>query len=410
MEQLEGQDLAIHKILNGDNVFVTGSGGVGKSWVVNQVKTPKTMLCAFSGIAALNIGGVTCHKAFDLPTSVVGIKDYSKRMRVKYFDSLGNPLVDRIIIDEISMLRTDYFDLIEHRLRKQAGNDKPFGGVQVVVVGDFYQIPPIVSRADKQQYYFEQGYRSRFCFTSPSWDFEMVKLETVYRQEERGQVNLLNAVRKNTGRCKHALDVLNTRTLTYNRDVHMLNLCTFNKDADDVNNYWFDQLNTPASSFRASKMGTWAPSELPVPEVLNLKVGCRVIICANDADGAYVNGQRGVVRSLYPEVVVDVSAQGSVSINSFTWERHEYRNGERVVVGEYKQLPLRLGWAISIHKSQGMTLEGAAINTGRGCFDHGQLYVALSRVKDLRNMSVVTPLRMSDVNVEESVKQFYGDD
>lgn len=412
-DELRGQELAIYRILSGENVFVTGGGGCGKSWIIRKVTDSSTILCAPSGIAALNIGGTTCHKVFGLPTTVVTDEDYNiGPPSVK--DTLGDRNLKRIVIDEVSMLRADYLDLIDWKLKTIRKNDKPFGGIQMVVVGDFYQIPPIVSNYDKEQYYIEEGYESRFCFTSPSWNFETVELKKVFRQNDKRQVNILSSIRKKDKNHQAALNIIQRESKPHDKTNPSINLCVFNKDVDNINNYWFNQLDTKKKTFFADYTGQWTESEKPVASKLDLKVGAKVVICANHPEGMYQNGMMGTVKSINNFGIV-VNKQGTdedLIIEEHKWERYKYRKGKsgvtKYVDATYKQYPLKLGWAISIHKSQGMTLDAATINVGRGCFEHGQLYVALSRVKDLRNLSFVNHVPPNNVIVQQEVKEFYG--
>lgn len=410
-DELRGQELAIYQILSGRNVFVTGGGGCGKSWIIRKVTDKNTILCAPSGIAALNIGGSTCHKVFRLPTTVVTNEDY--RLDKNTRDTLSSSNLKRIVIDEVSMLRADYLDLIDWKLKKARNNNKPFGGIQMVVVGDFYQIPPIVSNYDKDQFYVEEGYKSRFCFTSKAWDFFMVELKKVFRQSDKRQINILKSIRKRDHNHQKALRVIQKEAKPHNKTDSSINLCVFNRDVDNINDYWFNQLSTPKNTFYADFTGTWTAAEKPVADKLELRVGARVVLCANHPEGMYQNGERGTVKSINTFGIVVTKESGSdIIVEENTWERHRYKKESgsvsKYVDATYTQYPLKLGWAISIHKSQGMTLDAATINVGRGCFEHGQLYVALSRVKDLRNLSFVEYIQPTNIIVQKEVQDFYG--
>lgn len=408
---LRGQELAIYKILNGENVFVTGGGGCGKSWIIRKVTDSNTILCAPSGIAALNIGGSTCHRIFRLPTTVVTEEDYRLDSATRQVLNAKN--LKRIVIDEVSMLRADYLSLIDWKLKQARNNNLPFGGIQMVVVGDFYQIPPIVSNYDKEQYYQEEGHSSRFCFSSDSWNFEKVELRKVFRQSDKRQINILKSIRRKDKNHKHALDIIQKEATPHDKTNSSINLCVFNRDVDNINNYWFKQLKTPSKTFFANYSGKWSESEKPVTTRLELKVGAKVVICANHPEGAYQNGMMGTVKSMnnYGIVVTKDSDQQDVIVEEHKWERVKYNKGsegvKKTVDATYQQYPLKLGWAVSIHKSQGMTLEAATINVGRGCFEHGQLYVALSRVKDLRNLSFVNYVSPNNIIVQKEVQEFY---
>jgi len=407
----EKQKKAIESICNGENIFLSGPGGVGKSFVVGKVYNNETLVCAPSGIAALNVGGITCHRAFGLPLNVVLPKNYYDSLPDSTQAFLMSAKKPRIIIDEISMVRADMLHLIDQKLQRFFRNNKPFGGVQVVVVGDFLQIPPIVNSNDRDEYYVGQGYISRYCFSSPSWNFRMIALTEVIRQEDKRQVAMLGAIRKNTDKSARALRAITSGAKPYepNSDIH---LCTINKRANDINGCEYTKVQAKEHTFFARYTGKWSESERPVDELLRLKEGCRVIITQNNPEGLYMNGDRGTVIKIDGQTIVVLKDDNQeVLIEKGNWERFKYvRSGdhvEPVVEATYEQYPLKLGWAISIHKSQGMTLDNASIDVARGCFEHGQLYVALSRVRNLENLSFVSHVGPHNIIVDQEVIDFY---
>lgn len=406
------QQQAIDLINSGENIFLTGAGGVGKSYVIKKVTTPNTLLLAPTGIAALNIGGSTCHKAFKLPLGLPTDKD--KSFVHKDLKSLfsGNK-VTRIIIDEVGMLRTDVLELINTRLQKVKGNKLPFGGIQMVLVGDFFQLEPIVNYQERTR--FNQLYESPFCFSSEVFaDFHTIELTKVYRQEDERQVKILEALRKGTNYKDKALQCIIQEAAPYDQTQDKLHLCAYKKDAEKVNQYWANQLKGKTHTFRAKlggKKATW--SEAPVPLEVKLKIGSKVIICANSPDESYVNGDRGTVTGISKTFVTVKLLDGrEVEVDEFTWEKYGYKGTgkgfTKMVESSMAQIPLALGWAISIHKSQGMTLEDVVLDTGKGCFSHGQLYVALSRIKDLRRLSLTKPIELRELIVKQEVKDFYN--
>lgn len=427
-DSLEGQDKAIYHIVKGDNVFISGPGGVGKSWVINKVKTSRTLIAAPTGIAAINVGGVTCHSLFGLPTSVVEKDDFYKPLPDKTLMLLQDERVDKIIIDEVSMLRYDQIVLIEAKLRKALDNSLPWGGVQIVMVGDFYQLSPFVRNVvkygeiiDNQVKKFWDEYPSLFAFQSKAWNFKGVMLEKVIRQDDERQVKMLGHVRKNTHLAKKALHFIQKEAREYDPFYDAVTLCTTNNGADVINQEWYKRNKKPMeNTYRARDTG-WGET-LPVDSTIKLKPGTKVILCVNNYEEDFRNGERGTVVFMYKDsadvMIGSGDNQRKVNVKPYTWQKNSYEKGRdgnpiQTVEAEFTQLPIKLGWAITINKSQGMTLESANIDVGTGCFTHGQLYVALSRVKDLKELSFVKPLKYErDLNRNHSqeVEDFYNEE
>lgn len=402
------QQQAIEMIKSGKNIFITGSGGVGKSWVINQVTDKHTIVTAPTGIAALNVKGITCHKAFGLPIGIPQRSDYAKSNR-NVNNLFGGTGIKRIIIDEVGMLRADYLDLINHRLQQARYNKLPFGGIQVVLVGDFYQLEPIVS--EMEQPYFYKSYKTPFAFGAKCWNFDTIELSKVYRQSDERQIQLLNSVRKKESDYTQSLAEISSMSL--DTDDGCLHLCSYKKDASTINTRYYDQVQGTKKTYTSYISGHWNDSEKAVDDVINLKVGCKVLICANDKLGMYVNGDRGTVVALHNDSIdVQLESGEAVNVEYFTWEKYKYNkvgsSFSKDVDGMFKQLPVRLGWAVVIHKAQGMSLDNVSLDIGRGCFSHGQLYVALSRIRDLTKLHLSRPIREEDVIVRPEVKEFYG--
>lgn len=408
------QQDAIDLINTGENVFVTGGAGRGKSHVIRQVTDRNTILAAPTGIAALNVSGMTCHRTFGLPVGLPTPNDYAT-ISSKAKKLLSNKNLKRIIIDEIGMVRADTLDLINHRLQQARGNKLPFGGVQMVVVGDFFQLSPIVSAREKTLFY--KNYATSFAFGSSAWDFTTVELEKAYRQDNDIHVKVLDSFRKKDKWAGRAFEWLGENTLPYDgAGEDLLHLCCYKEDAARINKIHYSRLTTEEHTFYGETNNSKWSNDVAVPEIVKLREGAHVIIRANDPEGAYTNGQRGIVKKLFANsVIVAIEHNGfeeEVEVTPFTWETYAYnataKGLTKEVEWQYSQIPLQLGWAITIHSSQGMTLDGVAVDVGRGCFSHGQLYVALSRAKDLENMSIASPISMHDLIVDRDVKQFYG--
>lgn len=402
----EGQQNAINAVFSGKNVYISGVGGVGKSWVIKKITDDTTVLCSPTGVSALNIGGITMHKAFGIPPHYPLPADFAN---VNPALKKAFSKVKRVIIDEIGMCQSYVLDFIDHRLKQFKNNNLPFGGVQMVVVGDFAQLECIVTKDQKPL--VDAHYKSAFAFDAHCWNFEECELTQVMRQSDVEQVELLGKVRLKLDGYKEALKTIQSNALPYSLCKDTLHLCCYNKDADNINHHWYLSIQNPEVVYEGEGKGDL--KDIPVGDKVKLKVGAKVLVCANDTNGTYVNGDRGVVKALFDEYVVVEKDNGEeIYVTPFTWEKYVLKSTPKGVgkkkVAWLTQIPLRLGWAVSIHKSQGITLDRAAIHTGKGCFSSGQLYVALSRLKDLKNVSFVQPIRDSECIVHPAVIEYYN--
>ena len=407
------QELALQKVGEGKNVFITGGGGRGKSYLIHRIKdtySGEVVVCAPSGSAALLVGGMTAHKMFGLPVELIEDGDeqkYGKTM-VSLF---SNNVVKKIIIDEVSMLRVDYFTLIDKKLRSIKNKDVPFGGLQIIVVGDFYQLDPVLGFREKEV--FNEQYDSTFAFTSESWNFETVNLDVNHRQVNKRQIALLDSIRVKDKNYRKAIDILNSESKEYDPTEDVVHLCCYKKDADQVNRYWYKKLNTPEKVYEASIEGAFGKSEYPVNKKLRLKIGARVMVKVNDPYGKYVNGDVGTVESMKDNCVTVMLKSGSrIYLSPTVWEKKSYANKmgriSDTTDASFTQIPLKLAYGNTVHSAQGCTLDDVVIDFGMGCFSAGQAYVALSRVKNLSNLSFVDKIHYSDVICSKEVKDFYN--
>ena len=401
------QQAAYDAAQKGKNIFITGSGGNGKSYLTKALTTPNTLVCAPTGIAALNVQGTTCHRAFGLP---IGLPQAKDKLIIGRSQAQVLRSVNRIIISEVGMLRVDQLELIDAKLKLARCNSKPFGGVQMIMEGDFFQLEPIVSENEEEIFYSK--YDHPFCFGYKGWKFETFNLTQPQRHPKIEQYNTLNKIR--VGDVSGLTELLD-EVQPYKLSEDTLHLCCYNKDSAKVNNYWYNLNTSKEQTYIASVVGKISEKDVLVPKELHLKAGCKVLLCANDPEGGYVNGDTGTITQLLQNIVmVKLQSGVEVEVQPFTWETYSYvakgKSVTKEVVGSFRQMPITLGWAISIHKSQGMTLDAAAIHTGNGCFSHGQFYVAVSRVRDLNNLSFLRQQNVTerDLIVRPEVLEFYA--
>lgn len=412
----EKQQHAMKQIVSGKNVFLSGPGGVGKSYLVRHImdKFPdSTVLLAPTGIAALNIGGATIHSTFRFPMSILTKKHHSK-VHDKVHDVFGpDSPVKRIIIDEISMVRADIMECMDQHLRRSKRVNVPFGGLQIIAVGDFYQLPPVV--VNKEKKFFYENYDSEFAFGGNAWaycDFEYIELDEIMRQSDKVFIDNLQKIRQKLPKYEESVKFFNTiakpntEELLENDPVF---LCTTNKSADLVNQENYMALDGEERVFTGKASGKFEAR--PSPQELKLKYGTKIIFTANTDQ--FKNGETGYVLGFVGDRihVIKEHDESEVYVEQHKWEEREYvvKDGSlsSFPTGSYKQYPMKHGWAVTIHKSQGMTLEHAVIDLSRGCFSSGQLYVALSRIKTMEGMGLIRDIRMGDVIVDKSVKDFY---
>jgi len=412
----EKQQIAYDAIMEGRSVFLTGNGGTGKSLVVDKVRQTKkdVVVACPTGVSAMNVGGATAHSIFGLPLGLPEAKDWEKvgqGMKVLFSGSEDITL----IIDEIGYFTAMTLDLIDSKLQLCRGSGKPFGGIQVVVVGDFLQLEPIVQGREKKHYFEE--YDTPFAFGAKCWShFEPMLLTKVERNGDQRQVKMLNAIREGNELAPKAFEFITKEAGQYRNQENTLHLCSYKEDSAMYNMYWYNKIKDGEERiFRGKVFGNVKEKDMPVPQELKLREGCRVIIKANDIEnGTYVNGDRGTVAGFSDEgVMVELEDnKGLVHVTSFTWTKHKYSRGikgiEKKPDGEYKQIPILLGYAITVHSVQGITLDGAAIDMGRnGAFACGLFYVSLSRVRDLRNISFARQPSVTDIKAHEDAVKFY---
>lgn len=410
---------AINKIEYGfESIFITGKAGTGKSTLIRllqEFSRKQLIVLAPTGIAAINARGQTLHSFFKFPIRPLlkGDKGIFRFPRSSDQYSLVRN-ADCIIIDEISMVRADLLDAVDYSLRLNTGNrHTPFGGKQMIFVGDPFQLPPVVTSDDQQ--IIKQLYPSPYFFDAESFDrdiIDLIELKYVYRQRDEYFQSLLNKIRSNTADF-HDLNVLNDRYLPAKREaLSGITLCSTNYLASDINERELNRLDTEEFMFKGKIEGDFPKSALPTEMRLYLKEGAQVIFIKNDPDGRWVNGKLGKVDDIGKDTIKVLLENGEIhEVEPHTWENCKYiwdmEKGtiEQEVLGTFSQYPLKLAWAITIHKSQGLTFDQINLDLGRGAFAHGQLYVALSRCKQLDGIHVLNRLQRSDIIVDERVAE-----
>jgi len=399
------------------HVFVTGRAGTGKSTLLNHLSwnTEKQLVIAApTGVAALNVGGQTIHSLFRLPIGVIADHEIAQSAELR---KLLNT-IDTLVIDEVSMVNADLMDAIDRALRQaRQRKAEPFGGVQIVLFGDPYQLAPVPGDADERAY-FADTYRSMWFFDAKVWreaSLQVFELTEIHRQHEDDFKAMLNAVRH--GRVtKEIADRLNAVGARPAPDDGTITLATRNDTVNRINASALRQLPGRVLTAKAEISGDFGSRTYPADEALELKVGAQVMFLRNDtgqgSDGPrWVNGSIGTVTRIDSTVFVDIDGQVH-EVEPTTWEKYKYtydaaqKKLSKDVVAEFTQFPLRLAWAVTIHKSQGKTYDSAIVDLGSRAFSPGQTYVALSRITSLDGLYLTRPLRPSDIMVDDNVRRF----
>lgn len=404
-----------------DHCLITGKAGTGKSTLLKyfrQTTGKQLAVLAPTGVAAVNIRGQTIHSFFQFKPDITPDKARMIAGRVQRSDPDVYRKLHTVVLDEISMVRADLFECIDIFLRiVRERPSQPFGGVQMVLIGDLYQLPPVVTTAERDL--FATRYPGPYFFHAPMYDqmrVEQVELETIYRQSDEHFIRLLAAVRTNTlrGDDIHAFNT-RYRAATGPADDHVITLTAMNEPAVRLNTEKLAALSGHAKRYSGQATGNFGKDAYPTELELLLKVGAQVMLVNNDADGRWVNGTIGVVTALPSHkewIEVDLEDGTNVAVEPFTWEMLQYQldASKKVLTtspaGKFTQFPLKLAWAITIHKSQGKTFDRVVIDVGRGTFASGQMYVALSRCRTLEGIELRQKLTPRHVQVDPRVVNF----
>ena len=389
------------------HLFVTGRAGTGKSTLLRLIRDEhreEAVVVAPTGLAAVNVGGQTIHSFFGFPPRMIRPDDIRRSRNGRIMRRMRF-----LIIDEVSMVRSDLMWAIDQSLRVNRGRTRePFGGARLILFGDLHQLPPVVRGAEEAQY-LEETYGGPFFFSVPGLTegpgTHLIELNRVFRQTDDTLVEVLNAIRDGNAGTQE-LEILNGRVrpirkLSEGREFVILT--PTNEAANRINRAYLDALEGDEYGYEAGVVGEFNDKAQPTDALLVLKEGAKVMMLRNDADGRWVNGTIAEVAQLGDDRIW-VSINGrEYEVEQVSWENRRYafdQTQEKIVetvAGTFKQFPLRLAWALTIHKSQGLTLDRVYVDFGRGTFAHGQAYVALSRCRDLDGLAMARELRERDI-------------
>lgn len=409
----------------GVNVFLTGKAGTGKTTFLRQLKerSPKRMIVvAPTGVAAINAGGVTIHSFFQFPLApyVPGSSFNTKDERFRFSKEKKRIIrtLDLLVIDEISMVRADLLDQIDAVLRLHKDKNRPFGGVQLLMIGDLSQLAPVVKESDWTM--LREYYRTPYFFGSlalQQTQHVTIELQHVYRQTDTNFINILNEVRENR-LTPGGLAMLNSRycdeSVIKKCGEGVIRLTTHNATVNSYNEQRMNELKGARYAFDAIVTGTFPETSYPAEKTLELKKGCQVMFLKNDSQGTrYYNGKLGIITSIDDEHIrvrgldddIEVEVQPDVWTNARYVIDKETKEIREEIDGEFRQYPLRLAWAITVHKSQGLTFDRAVIDVN-AAFAAGQVYVALSRLRSLDGLMLTEQLSPYSVKTDVAVTQY----
>lgn len=396
--------------------FLTGKAGTGKTTFLRNVQNEvekSFIVLAPTGIAAINAGGETIHSFFGLP---LGALPLGTTGRISSEKKNIIKKTETFIIDEVSMVRCDVVDAIDEMLRNIMKIQAPFGGKQIVFVGDMQQLQPIVSNKFDREVLLD-NYKTDKCFFFNAQVFKrfnlpIIEFEKIYRQEDKVFKRCLNEIR-NGNISDFNLMLLNNRVKTPDINSCIITLSPFRKHATEINEKELEKIESKQFSYIGEICNNFSLKEMPAPEELKLKKGAQVMFTRNDPNKRWVNGSLGKIVELSENLIrVRLEDEQEVEVGKLTWENVKYsydketKTVNKEVLGSFTQYPLTLAWAITIHKSQGLTFDKVILDLKKGVFAEGQLYVALSRVKSLDGLFLSKPINRSDIRHSKEVASF----
>ena len=401
-------------------IYLTGAAGTGKTTLIERVKNEsllKKMVVAPTGVAALNIGGSTINSAFRIGFDTFPVIQESKDPRFKKL--LKN--LELLIIDEISMVRAPMLDAISETLQIHRNSSKPFGGIHVLACGDLFQLPPVV-KENEESAIFER-YGSVYFFSADNFKaiekpifFELVS--SFRQQDDKEFYNLLNNVRLGKN-LESSINMINKTCHNPEFDTESSLIITSRKyRAEQINDEMLSRIDGPMTAAKSKEQGELNENDLPAPRELRVKEDAKVMFIKNDPDGRWVNGTIGVVIDCSDKnkKVIKVKVDKEVfKVKREEWNKvryvyDEYNDEmEEEVISSFKQFPLKLGWAVTIHKAQGLTLDSCSVDLGEGAFATGQAYVALSRCKTLDSLNLYRELKVQDALVDPDIQDFHAE-
>ena len=390
--------------------FLTGKAGTGKSTFVEyfRLNTKKNvMILAYTGIVSIKCRGRTIHSFFKFPHHILKRKDCKILRNQEFLKSLNT-----LIIDEVSMVNPNLMDAIDRSLKVNRGNDLPFGGVQMLFVGDVFQLAPIAK--DKEKEVLDRMYPDGNFFFNSKWfkilNTKRIEFEKIFRQKDIDFIQKLENIRRNQINTD-VLNFFNKRVQTQQKlSDGLILLAPTNRRAYAVNHKKLAGIDKEEFTYKGTVTGSFKLSDMMSEKILKLKVGAQIMLTKNDPNERWVNGTIGFIDKLEKDKIFVKIGKRILQVEKTTWEKFDYilKDGkfEPKVIGKFEQYPIRLAWAATIHKCQGQTFEKAIIDFDSGSFAHGMTYVALSRVKSTDGLFLIRPVKISDIRFDNRIYKF----